>query len=68
MFVRPPGPCDADHGYIQMTTSNHVIKSGKDFFVSLSLPWLRIRASAGAVSSAGLPVVQPCLRSGMNFS
>jgi hypothetical protein len=33
MFVRAPDSGDANHGYIQMTTSNHVIKSGKNLLV-----------------------------------
>ena len=33
MFVRPRGPGNANHGHVQVTTSNHVIKSRKDLFV-----------------------------------
>jgi hypothetical protein len=34
MFVRPPGPGNADHGYIQVTALDHVIKGGEDLLVS----------------------------------
>jgi hypothetical protein len=33
MFVRASGPGNANHGYIQVTLSNHMIKSGEDLFV-----------------------------------
>jgi hypothetical protein len=33
MFVRPRGPGNANHGQVQVTSSNHVIKSRKDLFV-----------------------------------
>jgi hypothetical protein len=34
MFVRPPGPGNANYGYIQVTMLDHMIKSGKDLLVS----------------------------------
>ena len=33
MFVRPRSPGNANHRYIQMTMSDHMIKSGEDFLM-----------------------------------
>jgi hypothetical protein len=33
MLVRASGPGNANHGYIQVAISNHMIESGEDLFV-----------------------------------
>src|SRR5256885_16166266 len=68
MLIGSPSLGYTDHRYVQVTTLDYVIKSGKDLLVSESpIAPNRTRTSVGRASSGGSLPVQAFLRSGIGF-